>query len=103
MKKPYYETLTIQGIDFRFLIVPTILESGRLVYSWSLQNPDGLGTLEDDTTWYREDLQGDLQASAEFAARRLFATPWKEVKRTAEDDAEEKKMVEECSDEGGAS
>ncbi len=71
MDKPYYKTIKLQGIDFRFRITTTQLESGTIVFCWSLENPYGEGTLEEDTSWSAEELGEDLQASAKFALRRL--------------------------------
>ena len=73
MDKPYYKTIKLHGIDFRFRIAPTQLESGTIVFCWSLENPHGEGTLEDDTSWSTEELGEDLQSAAEFATRRLSA------------------------------
>tara|TARA_R110002020_G_scaffold215152_3_gene422263 strand:- start:440 stop:670 length:231 start_codon:yes stop_codon:yes gene_type:complete len=71
-QKGQYQTITREGIDFRFLIVPTTLESGTKVFVWTLENPYGEGTLEENTSWSGE-LEADIQAAAAAAARRLNA------------------------------
>jgi len=71
MQKAFTKSITRSGIEFNFRIIPTKLESGSIVYSWTLLNPYDEGSLEVDTSWTKEELEIDLQASARFQEKKI--------------------------------
>lgn len=71
MQKAFTKIITKSGIEFRFRIIPNKLESGSLVYSWTLLNPYDGGSLEVDTSWTKEELETDLEASAIFQEKKI--------------------------------